>query len=41
MVFDLKEVGDEGLDFKFQIGRGQFKIDQEDCCLNKDIEKKN
>ena len=38
MVFDLEEVGDKGLDFKFQINKGQFKIDQEDCSLNKDVD---
>ena len=38
MVFDIEEVGSEGLDFKFQINKNQFEIDQEDCSLNKDID---
>ena len=37
MVFDIQKVGDEGLDFKFQIYKDQFKIDQGDCSLNKNV----
>ena len=38
MVFDIEEVGDAGLDFKFQLTKDQFKIDQEDCSLYKDVD---
>ena len=38
MVFDLEDVGDNGLDFKFQINKDQFEIDHEDCSLNTDID---
>jgi len=38
MVFDLGEIGGEGLGFKFRINKDQFAINQEDCSLNKNIE---
>ena len=38
MVFDIEQVGEEGLAFKFQIYKDQFEIDQEDCSLNKDVD---
>ena len=37
MVFDLEEVSDEGLDFRFQVSKDRFKIDLEDCSLNKNV----
>lgn len=38
MVFDIGEIGDEGLDFEFQIDKDQFLMDQEDCSLSRDME---
>ena len=38
MVFDIEEVGGEGLDFNFQINKDQFEINQADLYVNSDIE---
>ena len=38
MVFDIEMVSDEGLDFKFQIYKDQFEIDQKDYFLNRDVD---
>ena len=38
MVFDIEKVGDEGLDFKFQIYKDWFEMDQGVCSLNKDVD---
>ena len=38
MVFDIEEVGGEGLDFNFQINKDQFEINQADLYVNIDIE---
>ena len=38
MVFDIAEIGDEGLDIMFQVAKDQFEIDQEDCSLSKDVD---
>ena len=37
MVFDIEEVGGDGLDFNFQINKKQFIIDKDYCSLNGDI----
>ena len=37
MIFDIEEVGSEGLDFNFQIKKDQFGINQADLYLNIDI----
>ena len=37
MVFDIEEVDDEGLSFKFQINRDQFELDQEDLKLQSEF----
>ena len=38
MVFNIDEIGDEGLDFKTRKSKEHFGIDQADCFLNKDVE---
>ena len=38
MVFNIDEIGDEGLDFKTKESKEHFFIDQADCFLNKDVE---
>ena len=38
MVFDIEEVDDEGLSFKFQINKDQFELEQDDCSLSKNVE---
>ncbi|KMP12568.1 hypothetical protein UZ36_00430 [Candidatus Nitromaritima sp. SCGC AAA799-C22] len=38
MVFELAEIGDEGLDFEIQQNKEHFVIDQEDCSLTRDVE---
>ncbi|MCH8158218.1 MAG: DUF177 domain-containing protein [Nitrospinae bacterium] len=37
MVFEISEIGDEGLDFEIQQKKEDFAIDQADCSLNRDI----
>jgi len=38
MVFNIDEIGDEGLNFKTRKRKEHFCIDQADCFLNKDVE---
>ncbi|MDP6735848.1 MAG: DUF177 domain-containing protein [Nitrospinaceae bacterium] len=38
MVFNIDEIGDEGLDFKTRKSKEHFGIDQAGCFLNKDVE---
>ena len=38
MVFDIQKVSGEGLYFRFQIHKAQFKIDQRGCSLNKNVD---
>ena len=38
MVFDIEEIGEEGLSFEFEADIDQLDIEQEDCSLNKIVE---
>ena len=38
MVFNIDEIGDEGLGFKTRKSKEHFCTDQADCFLNKDVE---
>ena len=37
MIFDIEEIGDEGLSFSFVLSKDQLEIDQADLSVNVDI----
>jgi uncharacterized protein len=37
MIFDIEEIGEEGLSFSFVLNKDQLKIDQADLSVNVDI----